>query len=128
MIRSESTEAEAVDYGERILEQTRNITHVVTEFLKYARPLEIPDERVPLQTMVERVVSEVGEALPQVKIRWEGAFGDAEGDDGLLRQALLNLARNAAEACAPTAGAGQVVVHREIVHCGAAGFQRISVS
>src|SRR5713101_1930635 len=74
MIRSESSETEALDYAERILEQTRNITHVVAEFLKYARPLEIPDERVALQTMVERVVSEVGEALPRVKIRWEGTF------------------------------------------------------
>jgi len=93
MIRSESSETEALDYAERILEQTRNITHVVTEFLKYARPLEIPDERVALQTVVERVVSEVGGALPQVKIRCEGEFGDAGGDEGLLRQALLNLAR-----------------------------------
>src|SRR6266481_4672201 len=110
MIRSESTEAEALDYAERILEQTRNITHVVTEFLKYARPLEIPDERVALQTVVERVLSEVEEALPQVKIRCEGTFGGASGDEGLLRQALLNLARNAAEACALTAGGGRVVV------------------
>jgi PAS domain S-box-containing protein len=128
MIRSESSEAEALDYAERILEQTRNITHVVTEFLKYARPLEIPDERVPLQTMVERVVSEVGEALPQVKIRWEGTFGDAGGDEGLLRQALLNLARNAAEACALTDGGGQVAVRGEIVPGEEVGFQRISVT
>src|SRR5712692_1291050 len=54
MIQSESSEAEALDYAKRILEQTRNIAHVVAEFLKYARPLEIPDERVALQTMVER--------------------------------------------------------------------------
>src|SRR5882762_5503137 len=127
MIRSESTETEALDYAERILEQTRNITHVVTEFLKYARPLEIPDERVPLQAMVERVVSEVGEALPQVKIVWEGTFGDAGGDEGLLRQALLNLARNAAEACAITEGGGRVVVHGEIVQSDETEFQRISV-
>src|ERR1700682_3507843 len=75
MIRSESSEAEALDYAERILEQTRNITHVVTEFLKYARPLEIPDERVALQTMVERVVEEVGEGLPNVRGTCEGTFG-----------------------------------------------------
>jgi PAS domain S-box-containing protein len=128
MIRSESTETEALDYAERILEQTRNITHVVTEFLKYARPLEIPDERVALQSIVERVVAEVGEALPQVKIRWEGTFGDAGGDEGLLRQALLNLTRNAAEACALTAGGGLVAVCGEIVHGDEAGFQRISVT
>src|SRR5216684_1820200 len=128
MIRSESSEAEALDYAERILEQTRNITHVVTEFLKYARPLEIPDERVALQSVVERVVAEVGEALPQVKIRCEGTFGDAGGDDGLLRQALLNLARNAAEACALTDGGGRVVVRGEIPEGEVAGFQRISVA
>jgi PAS domain S-box-containing protein len=127
LIQSESSVTEALEYAGRILEQTRSITHMVTEFLKYARPLEIPDERVALQTMVERVVSEVGEALPQVKIRWEGTFGDAGGDEGLLRQALLNLARNAAEACAITAGGGRVVVRGEIVHGEEAGFQRISV-
>jgi PAS domain S-box-containing protein len=127
MIRSESSETEALDYAERILEQTRNITHVVTEFLKYARPLEIPDEKVALQTMVERVVSEVGEALPQVRIECEGTFGEAGGDEGLLRQALLNLARNAAEACAIAAGGGQVIVRGDIVHDEEAGFQRISV-
>src|SRR5260370_29238622 len=79
----ESSEAEALDYAKRILEQTRNITHVVTEFLKYARPLEIPDENVALQTVVERVVAEVGEAVPQVRIRCEGTFEEAGGDEGL---------------------------------------------
>ncbi len=128
MIREESSEADALDYAERILEQSRDITHVVTEFLKYARPLEIPDERVALQSVVERVVAEVGEALPQVEIRWEGTFGDAGGDEGLLRQALLNLARNAAEACAPTAGGGRVDVRGAIVHGEEAGFQQVSVS
>src|SRR5712664_1200800 len=127
MIEPETSSAEVLDYAGRILEQTRNITHVVAEFLKYARPLEIPDEGVALQTMVERVVSEVGEALPQVRIRWEGTFGDAQGDEGLLRQALLNLARNAAEACAITEGGGQVVIRGDTVRGEEAEFQRISV-
>jgi PAS domain S-box-containing protein len=128
MIRSESSEAEALDYSERILEQTRNITHVVTEFLKYARPLEIPDESVALQNVVERVVSEVGEAIPQVKIQWEGTFEDAGGDEGLLRQALLNLARNAAEACVLAEGGGRVTVRGEVVHGDEVGSQRISIA
>ena len=48
MIRAESADGEILDHAERILEQTRNITHVVTEFLKYARPLEISEEAVEL--------------------------------------------------------------------------------
>src|SRR5213082_2076417 len=35
---------EASDYARKIVEQTRNITHMVAEVLKYARPLEIPEE------------------------------------------------------------------------------------
>jgi PAS domain S-box-containing protein len=128
MIEPETPRAEVVDYAGRILQQTRNITHVVAEFLKYARPLEIPDERVALQSMAEQVVAEVGEALPEVKVRWEGAFGEAGGDEGLLRQALLNLARNAAEACALSTGGGRVTVRGEIVHGDEADFQRICVS
>src|SRR6266852_3503283 len=124
----EASQKDASEYAGRILRQTRDITHVVAEFLKYARPLEIPDEIVTLQTVVERVTAEVGEALPQVKIRCEGTFGDAGGDEGLLRQALLNLARNEAEACALTAGGGRVVVRGDIVDGEETGFQRISVA
>jgi PAS domain S-box-containing protein len=128
MIQSESTEGEALDYAARIMEQTRNITHVVTEFLKYARPLDIPDENVALQTVVERVIAEVGEALPQVKIRCEGTFEEAGGDEGLLRQALLNLTRNAAEACASAEGGGKVEVRGDVVYGEAMGLQRISIA
>ena len=44
-----------------------------------------------------------------------------------MRQALLNLARNAAEACALTVGGGRVIVRGDAVHSEEAGFQRISV-
>src|SRR5216684_76669 len=76
MICGEGTSGEATDYAERILEQTRNITHVVMEFLKYARPLEISNEPVALQTVVDRVVAEIGEAHPEIRIRHEGPFGE----------------------------------------------------
>ena len=123
----EASEKEASDYAGRILRQTRDITHVVAEFLKYARPLEIPDETVTLQTVVERVVMEVGEALPQVRVRYEGTFGDVEGDEGLLRQALLNLTRNAAEACESAAHGGRVLVRGEVAGADETGLQQITV-
>jgi signal transduction histidine kinase len=127
MIRAESADSEILDHAERILEQTRSITHVVTEFLKYARPLEISDEVVELQATVERVVAEVGTAAPNVAVSCDGEFGNVAGDESLLRQAILNLARNAAEACAETKG-GRVNVRGEIVRGAEAAFQRITVS
>src|SRR6202158_4156938 len=127
MIRAEELGGEASDYADHILEQTRNITHVVTEFLKYARPLDIANEPVPLKAAVERVVSDVTEARRTVQLRSEGMFGSVPGDEGLLRQALLNLVRNAAEACADTAAKGQVLLKGEFVRAEDGGSQRIVI-
>jgi signal transduction histidine kinase len=127
MIRAEAREPELSDHAERILDQTRSITHVVTEFLKYARPLDISDEVVELRGLIERVVTEIGEGLPNVSVRFEGEFHDVAGDEGLLRQALLNLTRNAAEACG-SANGGRVTLLGEIVWTGQSGFQRITVT
>lgn len=127
MISAEAGAGEVADSAERILDQTRNITHVVTEFLKYARPLEITSEPVALEGVVERVVSEVAEAMPQVRIRYEGPLESAPGDEGLLRQALLNLARNAAEACVSAANGGRVLIRGEIVRHDESETQRITI-
>jgi PAS domain S-box-containing protein len=127
MIRAEELGGEASDYADRILEQTRTITHVVTEFLKYARPLDIGSEPVSLKAVVERVVSDLADAKPDVQLRSKGEFGNVPGDEGLLRQALLNLARNAAEACAGTAAGGQVLLKGEFVRTEGGGSQRITI-
>jgi two-component system sensor histidine kinase HydH len=127
MISAEAGVGEVADSAERILEQTRNITHVVTEFLKYARPSEITSEPVALEGVVERVVSEVAEAMPQVRIRFEGPMGSVAGDEGLLRQALLNLTRNAAEASVGAANGGRVILRGEVAQHEETYTQRITV-
>jgi signal transduction histidine kinase len=128
MIRSEvAPKTELREHSEKILDQTRALTHVVTEFLKFARPLELADERVALRPMIERVLAEVAEAVPGVAITAEGDFGEVSGDDALLRQAILNLARNAAEAAADRPD-GRVVLRGEIEPAGSRPGQRISVA
>src|SRR6266513_3023642 len=124
----ESSPREAADYAKKIVEQTRNITHMVAEFLKYARPLEIPEECVGLEDVVERAITEVAQTMPQVTIECTGNFGDVAGDEGLLRQALLNLARNAAEACAEADGGGRVTVRGEVIDVEEAAWQRVVVA
>ena len=126
MIRSESADSEISDHAVRILEQTRNITHVVTEFLKFARPLDISDEPVDLRPLIERALDEISAAAPGVSVRTEGDFGIVAGDEGLLRQVILNLARNGAEACEGKTD-GRVAILGEIVKTGDAAIQRITV-
>ena len=129
MIRSEAQPGtELREHGELILHQTRALTHVVTEFLKFARPLELADEQVSLRPMIEQVLAEVAEALPEVPITAAGEFAEVSGDDALLRQAILNLARNAAEAAAENPSGGRVILRGEIDTSGTLPGQRISIS
>lgn len=100
MIQSGPNAADTPENADKILEQTRNITHVVTEFLRYARPLEISEERVELRPLLDRIACEIRELQPGVQITMQGDFTEIAGDEGLLRQAFLNLARNAAESAA----------------------------
>jgi len=127
LIQSEDPGPEVADNADKILEQTRNITHVVTEFLRYARPLDISHEQVALNSIIERAVAEVSEAFPLVRLRAEGAFGEVAGDDGLIRQALLNLTRNAAEACSTAPNGGKVILRGENLQRDGHPFQRITV-
>src|SRR5690348_9932982 len=114
MLKADATAPEIAENAQRILEQTQNITRVVTEFLKYARPLEITDEPVALRPLVEKVVADVSESLPGVQVRCEGSFDEVAGDESLLRQAIPNLARTAAEACADAPGGGRVILRGEM--------------
>ena len=127
LIQSENPGPEVADNADKILEQTRNITHVVTEFLRYARPLDISHEQVALNAIIERAVAEVSEAFPLVRLRAEGAFGEVAGDDSLIRQALLNLTRNAAEACGTAPNGGKVILRGEHFQRDGHAFQRITV-
>jgi two-component system, NtrC family, sensor histidine kinase HydH len=129
MIRSEAQKGtELHEHGSLILQQTRALTHVVTEFLKFARPLELADEQVALRPMIEQILAEIAESLPEVSITAEGDFADVSGDDALLRQAILNLARNAAEAVSEIPGGGRVRIRGEIDHSGITQGQRISIA
>jgi len=129
MLRSEAPPAtELREYAEKIFEQTRALAHVVTEFLKFARPLELADEPVGLRAVVDRAVAEVAEAVPGVEVKVEGNFAGVSGDEALLRQAVLNLARNAAEAVSDNAGGGRVTIRGEADCTGPHAGQRISIT
>ena len=129
MIRSESKPGETRESAEKILDQTRALTHVVTEFLKFAKPLEICYETVSMDTLVEKIVEELRESMPQCGFASEGAFLELPGDEALLRQALLNLSRNGAESAAVTAGKpAHVSISGTQEELGGRKWQRICVA
>jgi signal transduction histidine kinase len=128
MIRGEAKPGEISESAERILDQTRALTHVVTEFLRFAKPLEICYETVPMQTLVEKVAEELHETIPECTLQFEGKFQDLPGDEALLRQALLNLARNGAQAAKESASSPRVTISGTIEDLGGRKWQRICVA
>jgi nitrogen-specific signal transduction histidine kinase len=89
-------------FVEGIRQETDALQQVVTNFLNFARPAQLAVTRVSLGAIVDRVRDEVGHELDLRggAMIVEGEFGDVDGDDVLLRQAVSNLVRNAFEACA----------------------------
>src|SRR6202522_1363595 len=128
MIRSEAKPGETRESAERILDQTCALTHVVTEFLRFAKPLEICYETVPMQMLVQKVAEELHETIPECALQFEGTFQDLPGDEALLRQALLNLARNGAQAAKESTKSPRVTILGTIEDLGGRKWQRICVA
>ena len=128
MIRSEAQPGETRESAERILDQTRALTHVVTEFLKFAKPLEICYETVAMEALVERVAQELREIAPACEVVSEGTFPELPGDEALLRQALVNLTRNALEAARAGGETPRVTITGTIEDLAGKRWQRICVA
>ncbi len=103
LIRGEAAaNSETSESAKKIQEQTQALSNMVTEFLRFARPLEVSREPVQTAQLVRTVLDECAQQFPGVRFSSEGDFPVVEGDESLLRQALANLARNAAEATDPS--------------------------
>lgn len=86
-------------YVDGIRQETEALGHVVTNFLKFARPEQVLFATVDLDALVRRSVDELSLELPRMTVDVQGRLGEIEGDEVLLRQVFGNLIRNAAEAC-----------------------------
>jgi signal transduction histidine kinase len=114
-------------YLESIRQETQSLGEVVTNFLNFARPASLTVTPVDLQALVDRAAEEIrSEARARGgDVTVHGEFGEVEGDEVLLRQALSNLARNALEACVESERAPFVVFEGSIPQ---AGHARVTVT
>ena len=101
------------DVFDRLRDLETDVTALYEEWAQYLRSMQAPTptvELVPLSPLVHEVVVAAQARTQQVVIVLETAAGlpDIRGDRMLLREALLNVVSNAAEACA--AAHGEVAV------------------
>jgi PAS domain S-box-containing protein len=88
-------------YVEGIRQETDTLGEVVTNFLNFARPEPLTLAPLELRAIIERAVADL--SLEQGGVTITGEFGRVLADEILLRQAISNLIRNSAEACAAAA-------------------------
>jgi signal transduction histidine kinase/HAMP domain-containing protein len=100
----------------RIRAEAEHVARVTGDFLLFARPERVHLAPVDLATFLEEVVSEGRATSPGVSIALQGDLPTLEADAALLRRALVNLVRNAAEAAGEE---GRVLVRGERAADGA---------
>ena len=88
------------NHAEAIERETARLLRVVGDFLRYARPTTPDLQELDLGRLVEEAAADFrAEADPaRVSVIVQGTFPPLYADETLLKQALLNLLRNAAEA------------------------------
>ncbi|HMM36768.1 MAG TPA: ATP-binding protein, partial [Thermoanaerobaculia bacterium] len=99
----------------RIRSEAEHVARVTGDFLLFARPERLQLAEVPLAPLVEEILAEGRATCPGAAFSAEGDFPRVEADAALLRRALVNLVRNAAEAAG---GGGRVAVRGEPSDCG----------
>ena len=102
------------DLGERLRDLERDVTALYEEWAQYLRSMQSQRptvEVLPLAPLVNEVVQAVQAKTPvPIAVDLEPALPDLRGDRMLLREAVLNIVSNAAEACAGTHGYVRVAV------------------
>ncbi len=83
-----------------LLQEVRGLTQMVTAFLDFARPQPLAPELINIRALLDDCAHELQPlyAARHVTLHLEGDCADVPADETMLRQALLNLIRNAAEA------------------------------
>ncbi|HEX8473811.1 MAG TPA: ATP-binding protein [Pyrinomonadaceae bacterium] len=96
-----------------LLQEVRSLSEMVTSFLNFARPQPLELVDVSLDELITDCASELQTLYDERRItfRVEGEFASVRADERMLRQSVLNLLRNAAEAIDAESVRREVSVH-----------------
>ncbi|MEE9217918.1 MAG: ATP-binding protein [Acidobacteriota bacterium] len=115
LVERQAAEEDVRAHAQAVRRETRETGQLVDEFLRFARPVRLAREAIDFSELVRESVAEVAADYPRVG--WHADLPEeplrADLDPGLLRPAIQNLLRNAADAVGPAGEAGQVRVRLE---------------
>ncbi len=91
----------AAEHLKAIRREAQEMSRVTSDFLLFARPQGFVPERVALLGVAQAAAGETERACAGLSVERRGEFPEVSGSSVLLRRALVNLLRNAAEATPP---------------------------
>ncbi len=96
-----------------MLAEVRQLSEMVTSFLNFSRPRPLQLGETDLRELLQDCAEELAPLYQErnVTLEMSGEFPTVQADERMLRQALLNLLRNAAEAIDPTQASRRVKVN-----------------
>jgi len=106
--------------ADALLQEVRNLSEMTTAFLNFARPRALQLEDVSLDELIEECVRELTPLFEARKVELivspaaQTTGVEIQADLRMLRQALLNLLRNAAEAIPDEQNDRRVIIDGEI--------------
>jgi signal transduction histidine kinase len=101
LLERESDPERARDHAREIVSDTRRLTRVVSEFLQFARPVDLGLKSVAVHDVLADAIEELGRQRPSThRIEFVSATPAiiVQADQTLLVQAILNVLINAVEA------------------------------
>jgi nitrogen fixation/metabolism regulation signal transduction histidine kinase len=115
LLQNLSTDESSSASANALLQEVRSLSAMVTSFLNFARPQPLELADVQVRTLIDDCARELKIFFDERQIVFgiEGEFGTVRADELMLRQALLNLLRNAAEAI------DEKRTERRVTVCGA---------
>lgn len=84
-----------------VRDEIRRLDHILEDFLQFARPVQFVAKPVEVQALLERVAAFLGTDAERRNVALEcagSAVKRVAGDEGRLRQVVMNLALNALDA------------------------------
>jgi two-component system nitrogen regulation sensor histidine kinase GlnL len=99
-----------------LLQEVRSLTGMVTAFLNFARPQPLELTEVSLSEIIADCTAELRPLFTALRVRLDcsGDFPNILADERMLRQALLNILRNAAESISEESTARRVTARGAI--------------
>jgi PAS domain S-box-containing protein len=107
------TDGARAESANALLQEVRGLSEMVTSFLNFARPKPPDFADVPLEPLLRQCAEDLRALFDErrVELSIGGEFAEVRADERMLRQTLLNLLRNAAEAIPDDSPARRVSVN-----------------